>query len=122
MNHQGRYLGRIQDLVFDPGGHVVFAIVGCSRFNWKLIGENSVAVPFDVLGYERNAKNSVVMVDISFEKFKSAPKFAKTGLTDHRRETEVYRYFGQQPYGTEGRRARTGSSGVANPMKGPMDK
>jgi len=101
-NHQGRYLGRVRDLVFDPGGHVMFAIIGYTKFNWRLIGENSVVVPLNALVYERNAKHPMVVVDISFEKFQSAPKFAKTELTDRRREAEVYRYFGRQPHWTEG--------------------
>jgi sporulation protein YlmC with PRC-barrel domain len=100
-NHQGRYLGRVQDLVFDPDGHVIFAIIGYTRFNWRLIGENSVAVPFNTLVYERDAKHPMVVVDISLEKFQSAPRFAKSDLTDRRREAEVYRFFGQQPYWTE---------------------
>ena len=109
MNHQERYLGRVQDLMFDPSGRVIFAIIGYSTFNWRLIGENSVensvAVPFDTLVYERNAKHPMAVVDISLEKFQSAPGFAKTDLTDRQREAEVYRYFGQQPYWTEGGRA-----------------
>lgn len=100
MNHQERYLGRIQDLVFDPNGQVIFVIIGYSKFNWRLIGENSVAVPFNALVYERKAKNPFVVVDISLEKFQSAPRFAKTDLMDRQREAEVYRYFGQQPYWT----------------------
>ncbi len=104
-NQEGRYLGRVQDLVFDPGGHVIFVVVGYSKFNWRLIGENSVAVPFKALVYERKAKHPMVIVDISWEKFQSAPRFAKTDLTDRQREAEIYRYFGQQPYWTEGGRA-----------------
>ncbi len=100
-NHQERYLGRIQDLVVDPDGRVVFAIIGYTKFNWRLIGENSVAVPFNALVYERNAKHPMAVVDISFEKFQSAPRFAKTDLADRRQEAEVYRYFGQQPYWAE---------------------
>jgi len=102
MNRQGRYLGRIQDLVFDPDGHVIFAIVGCTRFNWRIIGENSVAVPFNTFDYDRDAKHPMVVVDVSLERFQSAPRFTKNDLTDRRREAEVYRYFGQQPYWTEG--------------------
>jgi sporulation protein YlmC with PRC-barrel domain len=102
MTHQGRYLGKVQDLVFDPDGHVIFAIIGYTKFNWRLIGENSVAVPFHALVYERHAKQPVVRVDISLEKFQSAPRFTKADLMDRQRETEVYRYFGQQPYWTEG--------------------
>ena len=102
MNPQGKYLGRVQDFVFDPDGHVIFAIIGFSRFNWRLIGENSVAVPFKALGYDRGAKHPMLMTDIALKKFQSAPKFAKTDLMDRQRETEIYRYFGQQPYWTEG--------------------
>jgi sporulation protein YlmC with PRC-barrel domain len=101
MNHQGRYLGRVQDLVFDPDGHVIFAIVGHTRFNWRLIGKNSVAVPFDALAYEHNVKHPVVTVDMNWEKFQSAPRFARTDLADRLREAEIYRYFGQRPYWTE---------------------
>jgi sporulation protein YlmC with PRC-barrel domain len=118
MNHQERYLGRVQDLVVDPDGHVIFAIIGYTRFNWKLIGENSVAVPFNALVYERNAKHPAVMVDISLEKFHSAPRFSKADLMDRQREAEVYRYFGQQPYWTEGGTARTGSPSMGKPTKG----
>ena len=105
-NHEGRYLGKIQDFVFDPDGHVIFAIVGYSRFNWRLIGENSVAVPFRALSYERDAKHPMVVTDITWEKFKSAPRFAKDDLTNRQREAEIYRYFGQQPYWTDGHMAK----------------
>jgi sporulation protein YlmC with PRC-barrel domain len=113
MNHQGKYLGKVQDFVFDPDGHVVFAIIGYSRFNWRLIGENSVAVPFNALVYDRNVKHPVVVVDISWEKFQSAPRFAKTDLMDRQREEQVFRYFGQQPYWTEG-----GSAGMRSRSMG----
>ncbi len=105
-NHEGKYLGRVQDFVFDPDGHVIFAIVGYSRFNWRLIGENSVAVPFRALSYERDAKHPVVVTDIPWEKFKSAPRFAKNDLMNRQREADIYRYFGQQPYWTDGHMAK----------------
>ena len=100
-NNEGKYLGRIQDLVFDPDGRVSFAIVGHTRFNWRLIGENSVAVPFNALTYDHSEKNPVFLVNISWEKFQSAPRFAKTDLTDRQQQAQAYRYFGQQPYWTE---------------------
>lgn len=100
-NHQGRYLGKVQDLVFDPEGHVIFAIVGYSRFNWRLINENSVAVPFTALSYEPGKKHPMVVTNIDWEKFKSAPRFAKEDLMNRQKEAEIYRFFGQQPYWTE---------------------
>jgi sporulation protein YlmC with PRC-barrel domain len=122
MNHEGKYLGRVQDLVFDPDGHVVFAIVGNWRWNWRIIGENSVAVPFSELTYDHNGKHPVVMVDISWEKFQSAPKFRKADLTDRRRAEEVYKYFGQQPYWTEGGSTGMRSHTMEKSMKGQTVK
>jgi len=116
-NHQGKYLGKVQDFVFDPDGHVIFAIVGFSRFNWRLIGEDSVAVPFKALGYERSAKHPMVMTDIALEKFQSAPRFAKTDLMNRQREAEIYRYFGQQPYWTEATSTGMKGQSTYEPMK-----
>ncbi len=122
MNHQGEYLGRVQDLVFDPDGHVIFAIIGYWQWNWRIIGRDSVAVPFNELTYDRSGKHLVVMVDISWEKFQSAPKFAKAELTDRQRAEEVYKYFGQQPYWTERGSAGMDSHTMEKPVKGHMAK
>ena len=122
MNHEGKYLGRVQDFVFDPDGHVTFAIIGYWRWNWRIIGDNSVAVPFNELTYDRNGKHPVVMANISWEKFQSAPKFAKDELTDRRQAEEVYKYFGQQPYWTERGSAGMGSHSMEKPMKSHMPK
>jgi sporulation protein YlmC with PRC-barrel domain len=116
-NHQGKYLGKVQDFVFDPDGHVIFAIIGYSRFNWRLIGENSVAVPFKALAYDHNPKHPMVVTDIALEKFQSAPKFAKNDLMNRQRETEIYRYFGQQPYWTEGTSNGMKGHSMEKPMK-----
>jgi len=101
MNHQGQYLGRIQDFVFDQDGHVTFAVIGFWNWNWRTIGGNSVAVPFNALTYEHHGKHREVVLDMSWEKFQSAPRFAKTDLMDRQRAEEVYKYFGLQPYWTE---------------------
>ncbi len=100
-NHEGKYFGRIQDLVFDREGHVIFAIVGYSKFNWKLIDENSVAVPFKLLNYEWNTKHPMAVTDITWDKFKSARDFANTDLMNRQKEAAIYHYFGQQPHWTE---------------------
>ena len=101
MNQEGKYLGRVQDFVFDLDGHVLFAIVGHSRFNWRLVTDNSVVVPFNALAYGRSGKNPVLIVNMSWEKFQSVPRFAKKDLADRQQQAEAYRYFGQQPYWTE---------------------
>ncbi len=99
MNPQGQYLGRVQDFVFDPDGHVIFAVIGNWRWNWRIIGENSVAVPFTALTYDHQKKHP--LLDMSWEKLQAAPKFSKKELTDRQLAGEVYKYFGQQPYWTE---------------------
>ncbi|RPJ08343.1 MAG: PRC-barrel domain containing protein [Deltaproteobacteria bacterium] len=102
MNHQGQYLGRVQGFVFDPDGHIVFGIIGNARFgSWRIIGENSVAVPFNALIYDRSGRRPMVMVDMSWEKYQSAPGFSKADLTNQQRVGEIYRYFGLQPYWTK---------------------
>ncbi len=99
MNHQGQYLGRVQDFVFDPDGHVTFTVIGNWRWNWRIINENSVAVPFTALTYDHQEKHLVL--DMSWEKLQSAPRFSKKELSDRQLAGEVYRYFGLQPYWTE---------------------
>ncbi len=98
MNHQGQYLGRVKDLVYDQDGRMIFAIVGFGKY-WRVIGEDSVAVPFSALTYDPKGKDLVA--DISWDNFRSAPRFSKNELMDRQQEAEVYRYFGQQPYWTE---------------------
>ncbi len=98
MNHEGKYLGRVKDLVYDQDGRIMFAIVGFGKY-WRLIGEDSVAVPFSAL--TQGSKEKQFVVDISWDKFRSAPRFSKDELMDRHQEAEVYRYFGQQPYWTE---------------------
>ncbi len=98
MNPQGQYLGRVNDFVFDPNGRIIFAVIQFGKY-WRIIGETAVAVPFNALTYDPTGKR--VSADISWEKFQSAPKFARSDLTSRQSAEEVYRYFGQQPYWTE---------------------
>ncbi len=97
-NHEGKYLGRVKDLVYDQDGRIMFAIVGFGKY-WRVIGEDSVAVPFSAL--TQGSKEKQFVVDINWDKFRSAPRFSKDELMDRHQEADVYRYFGQQPYWTE---------------------
>lgn len=98
MNPQGQYLGRINDLVFDSEGHISFAILarpGILGIHGKL-----VAIPFNALSYKNKEKHFVL--DASRERLEGAPVFTKKDLGDRKWAEDVYRYFGQQPYWTEG--------------------
>jgi len=97
-NHQGQFLGRIQDFVIDSNGRVVFAII--SKPGRLGIRGEPVAVPFHTLSFG-SGKNELVL-DISREKFASAPRYdRKTDLENSAQAANIYRYFGVQPYWTE---------------------
>jgi sporulation protein YlmC with PRC-barrel domain len=96
-NHQGEILGRISNLVLDEQGKVALVIL--SHGGFLRINEKETAIPFSALTYEP-ADNRLVL-DISKEKLAAAPTFKKSEL-DQKRAEYLYRYFGQQPYWSEG--------------------
>jgi hypothetical protein len=97
-NLQREDLGRISDLVIDDHGRVDLAILSSG---WSLrMGEKVIAVPFAVLTYDSTERHFVF--NISKERLESAPAYDKAALTNHTRVEDIYKYFGQQPYWTEG--------------------
>lgn len=97
-NQQGQVLGRITDLVVDSEGRIALVIL--SHGGFLRISEKETAIPFSALRYDQSAKHLVL--DISREKLAAAPAFKISDLSDQKRAEEVYRYFGQQPYWSEG--------------------
>jgi sporulation protein YlmC with PRC-barrel domain len=96
-NPQGEYLGRTRDFVLDQEGRIAFAIIAQGGFLG--MGEKRVAVPFHTMNYEH--KERYFTVDISRERFAGAPAFDRYMLSRTWAE-DAYRYFGLQPYWTEG--------------------
>ena len=96
-NLYGDYLGRISDFVIDHQGRIAFAIIAHGGFLG--MGERSVAVPFHTLTYGH--KERFFTLDISKERFAGAPIFDRHMLNRTWAE-DAYRYFGLQPYWTEG--------------------
>jgi sporulation protein YlmC with PRC-barrel domain len=97
-NHDGQFLGRIEDFVVDSNGRIAFAII--TQPGVLGIRGKPVAVPFETLtlGSEKNE----FVLDMSWEKFASMPKFdQKADLGNRAWATEVYRSFGLEPYWTE---------------------
>jgi hypothetical protein len=117
-NLQGVHLGRITDLVIDPEGRVAFAILAHGGF--LRMGETSVAVPFDTLTYDQKGKHFAL--DISTERLKSAPAFAMNDLASEKWAEEVYRYFGRQPYWTEGGLVMEGMKPIEEEGMGTMEE
>ena len=98
-NPKGIYLGRVTDFVVDSKGHIEFAILlegylefGDSRY---------VAIPFSAfsLGHGRE----YFVLNTTRERLASAPIFNEEKDLSNREFAESdYKYFGQQPYWTEG--------------------
>lgn len=112
-NTQGEYLGRIDDFIIDNGG-ISFAILVYGGF--LRIGEKSVAIPFNALSL--GDKGRYFVLDISRERLESAPTFSMiTDLANRKWAEDVYKYFGQQPYWTEGEHSGRLSPTNKEPMK-----
>jgi sporulation protein YlmC with PRC-barrel domain len=108
-NQSGEYLGRIQDFVVDSNGRITFAII--SQPGFLGIRGKAVAVPFEALSF--GSEKQEFVLDMSREMFASAPQFDKKADLGNRTWAEgVYRYFGIQPYWTEG-----GGGSTMEPMK-----
>ena len=115
-NLQGDYLGRVTDLVIDPQGRIVFAVL--SHGGFMRMGETSVAIPFGALTFDRMGK--FFALDLTKEKLNSAPGFAKRDLSNEQWAEDVYRYFGRQPYWTEGGLVKEGTEFKSEEPMGTM--
>ncbi len=106
---QGTYLGRVTDFVVDSNGHVEFATLleGYLEFG----DSRHVAIPFSA--FSLGPGRDYFVLNITRERLASAPTFNETKDLSNRAFAEnVYRYFGQQPYWTEG-----GHTGSTNPYR-----
>jgi hypothetical protein len=98
MNPQGDYLGRISDYVFDSEGRVTFAVLRYGGV-WRIVGKH-VAVPFNAFSYDATGKHLVL--DTTREQLEAAPTYDKKYAGDRKWAEDMYRFFGRQPYWTEG--------------------
>lgn len=105
----GVQLGQIFDLVVDSNGHVDFVIVSQPGFeeSWGRL----VVVPFSMLTISKaqSGKTSVVF-NADKEKFYEGPDWGNENLANPKQAAAVDRYYGVQPYWTEG-----GMTKYANP-------
>jgi hypothetical protein len=94
---QGEEVARVNDLVIDSsGGHITFAVL----FDVEGRGDHLVAVPYGALS--RHGEN-VFALSATRDQLASAPSFDEDAdMNNLAYAADVYRYFGQQPYWTEG--------------------
>jgi len=112
-NPQGEYLGKIDDFIVDEG-RIGFAIL--SHGGFLGVGGRLIAVPFSALSYDHERRHFVL--DMSRERLESAPGFEKgTNLSNRTWAEDVYKFFGQQPYWTEGGYGGEGMSTLDQPIK-----
>ncbi len=97
QSEDGEVSVRINDLVIDPrDGRIAFLVL--DRVPGK--GDSQVAVPFAELSMSGNA----LVLNTTGDRLASAPSFDENADMNNLEWAEsVYRFFGQQPYWTEGR-------------------
>jgi sporulation protein YlmC with PRC-barrel domain len=88
----GEDVARIDDLVIDStNGHVVYAVL----IDVGSMTDRMVAVPFSDLS--RKSEN-VFALDTTRDHLLAAPVFNWDNMNDLAYASEIYRYFGLQPY------------------------
>lgn len=105
-NPLGETVGSLKDFVIDSTGHVDFVILA-HNFYWEYVPRpaQTVAVPFNEITVRPHEKISVLK--FSAWKLDFAPKFDKSDISHRKWADRVYRYFGIQPYWTEGGQNRS---------------
>jgi hypothetical protein len=96
-NLQGEYLGRVNDFIINKD-RIAFGIL--SQGGFLGMGGKLVAIPFGALSYDHTGRYFVL--DISRDRLESAPEFDRTRFASPTWAEDVYRFFGLQPYWTEG--------------------
>ena len=114
LNPKGEYLGRVSDFVIDSQGHVTFAVV--SHGGFLRIWEKDVAVPYGSFSYDREKGHFVL--EVTPDKLNMAPTFVRRDLYNEKWAEDVYRYFGQAPYWTEGELVEKGIKPMEEPLTG----
>ena len=98
QNYQNEKLGKVNDLAVDvESGRIVQMILSTGGF--LSMGNTLTAVPPGALHHD--VANKVLHLDASKEKFNTAPRFDTSKWdegTQSNRVTEVYGYYGEQPY------------------------
>jgi sporulation protein YlmC with PRC-barrel domain len=108
-NLSGEYVGTIKDFVLDSNGHIDLVILSqpfywepAHGFYWEYINvpPQTVAVPFRAISIKPNGK--IAVLKVREWKLNFPPEFVKSDLSNRKWATSVYKYYGLQPYWTEG--------------------
>src|SRR5471030_2104227 len=121
-NNQDEKLGKVENLAIDvESGRIVQVIISSGGFLG--MGETLTPVPPGALHHDMGQK--VLHLDASMEKFNAAPKCDTAKWdedTQSNRVSEVYGYYGQQPYFVrDGYGTANTSAASANSLPRNMD-
>ena len=121
-NYQHEKLGNVENLAVDvESGRIVQVIISTGGFLG--MGETLTPVPPGALRHEIGQK--VLHLDTSMEKFNAAPKCDTAKWdedTQSNRVSEVYGYYGQQPYfARDGYETPNTDAALANSLPRNMD-
>ncbi len=91
INEKGKEIGKIENIIIDPQGHVSYAVVSHGGFlgiDAKLVG-----VPFSALKFDK--RETQFILNATAEKLDSAPGFKPSALTDKNWIEATRRVFAQ---------------------------
>jgi sporulation protein YlmC with PRC-barrel domain len=98
VNPQGQDLGKLEELMIDlDEGRIAYAVLSFGGFMG--IGDKLFAIPWDALTVD--TVHERIELDIQKETLKDAPGFDKDNwpeTTDRQWLSDVYGYYGYQPY------------------------
>jgi sporulation protein YlmC with PRC-barrel domain len=100
-NPEGDKLGHLAEIVIDlEDGRVNYGVLATGGFLG--LGEKYFAIPWDLLGVDTD--NHEVVIDVSRDLLENAPGVDRDNwpdINDRTWVTEVYRYYGREPYWTD---------------------
>ncbi len=119
-NNQNERVGEVKDLVIDlNSGRVTYAVISAGGFLG--MGDRLYAVPPSVL--KRASDEQTLVFNTDKETLRAAPSFEgknwSEATADQRFATEVYRYYGQQPYWQRGGEIREPAGGQPRILQQP---
>jgi sporulation protein YlmC with PRC-barrel domain len=87
---EGEHIARINDSIIDSDGHVAYVVLDEVGG-----GDKMVAVPFGALSKKGDR---LFALDTTKERLVEAPAFTWSDVTDLQYATNIYQYYGLQPY------------------------
>lgn len=95
-NLEGKHVGEIEDIMFDPeNGTIAYAVLSFGGFLG--IGDKHFAIPVEALGF--SDRRSAITLDIDKKKLENAPGFDKSNRPIHT-DTEfihsIYDHYGYE--------------------------